>query len=142
LEPTLEMAKVCGANLLLYRVVQPVLRPSYIPEGSTLVSLTHSVLEQINQLQQQKQSEAQAYLNQVAEELRKRGFSVQTCVGVDEEPSVGILLESQAKHVDLIAMETHARRGVSRLLRGSVADKIVRGGTIPVFMHHPVPSNG
>ena len=38
---------------------------------------------------------------------------------------------------DLIAMETHGRTGVSRLLLGSVSDKVLRASPVPVLMHRP-----
>jgi nucleotide-binding universal stress UspA family protein len=36
--------------------------------------------------------------------------------------------------IDLILMATHGRSGVSRWVRGSVADRILRSATIPVLM--------
>jgi nucleotide-binding universal stress UspA family protein len=32
-------------------------------------------------------------------------------------------------------MATRGRGGVSRLVLGSVADKVIRGGTVPVLFH-------
>ncbi len=37
-------------------------------------------------------------------------------------------------HVDLILMATHGRSGVSRWVRGSVADRILRAASVPVLM--------
>jgi hypothetical protein len=37
--------------------------------------------------------------------------------------------------VSLIALETHGRRGLPRLLLGSVADKVIRGASVPVLVH-------
>jgi hypothetical protein len=34
-----------------------------------------------------------------------------------------------------IAMATHGRGGVARLILGSVADKVIRGGKVPVLLH-------
>jgi nucleotide-binding universal stress UspA family protein len=96
------------------------------------------VLEEINSLQKKQQEDAEAYLEHLAARVRPRGLTVKTCVVVDEEPASGILVEAQIRHADLISMETHARRGLSRLFLGSVADKIVRSGTAPVLLHHPV----
>jgi nucleotide-binding universal stress UspA family protein len=56
---------------------------------------------------------------------------------VEEQPVTGILREAQVPGVDLIALETHGRHGVSRLLLGSVADKVVRSGVRPVLLHRP-----
>lgn len=137
LEPAMAIGKLHEATFTLVRVNKPAVRPSYLPEGSTIVGLTHSVLEQIHEVQQQAQEEAQRYLDTVAAKLVQRGFRVHTRVVIDEQPAVGILLEAQACHADLIAMETHGRRGLSRLFVGSVADKVVRGGVVPVLLHRP-----
>lgn len=44
-----------------------------------------------------------------------------------------ILQEALDKHDDLIVMGTHGRTGLSHLLLGSVAEKIVRQATVPVM---------
>jgi len=44
--------------------------------------------------------------------------------------------EAGAAHAGLIVMHTHARRGLSRLLLGSVADEVLRKGDVPVLLRH------
>ena len=39
---------------------------------------------------------------------------------------------------DLVAIETHGRGGLSRLFLGSVADKVLRGSTLPVLLQRPI----
>jgi nucleotide-binding universal stress UspA family protein len=39
--------------------------------------------------------------------------------------------------MDLIALETHGRSGLARWLVGGVADKVVRGASVPVLLHRP-----
>jgi nucleotide-binding universal stress UspA family protein len=39
--------------------------------------------------------------------------------------------------VDLVAMATHGRSGVARMLLGSVADKVTRGAGVPVLLRRP-----
>ena len=52
---------------------------------------------------------------------------------------VDAILEYAAMNaIDLIAMMTHGRRGMSRLLLGSVAEEILRNATIPVLLYRPV----
>jgi len=138
LDPAVNLGKLFNSHLLLMRVVKPVLRPTYLPEGTSILGLTHSVLEEIHILQQQHMNEAQHYLDGVAAPVRQTGLKVTTKVVIDEEPAIGILLEAQVRQVDLIAMETHARRGLSRLLAGSTADKLVRGANMPVLLNRPV----
>lgn len=137
LDAAMLLGEVDGAAFTLVRVVQPVLRPSYLPEGTGIMGLTHTVLEQVQTLQKQQQNDAQAYLDTVAPRLTSRGCRVQTRVVVDEQPALGILLEAQARNADLVALETHARRGLARLFLGSVADKVIRGSGLSVLIAHP-----
>jgi universal stress protein A len=45
-----------------------------------------------------------------------------------------ILALAEALHVDLIVMGTHGRRGVSRLVLGSVAESVARTAPCPVLL--------
>lgn len=136
LGPTLELAKLFNSNLDLLRVIKPVLRPSYMPDGATISGLDQGVIDEIHSLQSKQETRAKTYLDEVSTELKEQGFQVQTAVLVEEQPALGIEMEARSKKVDLIAMETHARKGLDRLIRGSVADKIVRDGFAPVLLHH------
>lgn len=48
-------------------------------------------------------------------------------------PAAGILDYASAHDIDLIVMGTHGRRGLNRLLIGSVAEEVVRLARCPVF---------
>jgi nucleotide-binding universal stress UspA family protein len=50
-----------------------------------------------------------------------------------------ILEVAKVRECDLIVIGTHGRRGVARVLLGSVAEKIVRLSTVPVLTVHPGP---
>ncbi len=61
--------------------------------------------------------------------------------GYEAEPGVyvrltaeEILKVSDELKIDLIAISTHGRSGLTRWAYGSVADRILRGGNTPVFM--------
>lgn len=45
----------------------------------------------------------------------------------------GILSYAAEHEVDLIVLGTHGRRGINRLLLGSVAEQVVRQATVPVY---------
>ena len=49
-----------------------------------------------------------------------------------------ILSAAQQEHADLIVLGTHGRRGLSRALLGSVAERVVRLSTVPVLTVHAV----
>ena len=48
-------------------------------------------------------------------------------------PSDGILMEAEDSHADMIAMATHARRGISHWLSGSLTEDTVNHVSVPVW---------
>jgi nucleotide-binding universal stress UspA family protein len=52
---------------------------------------------------------------------------------VDDDPRDAILAAAVAVHADLIVIGTHGRRGLSRLILGSVAEDVVRRAPCPVL---------
>jgi nucleotide-binding universal stress UspA family protein len=134
LPPAVALAKLFEGSITLLRVVAPEVRPSFVHEGG-VAGLVHHDLDQLQALQEQRRKEAQAYLERVALDVAAKGCKVRTRVVIDEQPALSILLEANASYADLIAMESHGRRGLSRLFLGSVADKVVRGAGAPVLLH-------
>jgi nucleotide-binding universal stress UspA family protein len=53
---------------------------------------------------------------------------------------VGIIDVAHAEGADLLALTTHGRGRLLRLLLGSVADKVLRGSRIPVLNCRPTTS--
>jgi len=59
---------------------------------------------------------------------------------VEGDPTTAILRFSGDRHCDLIVMGSHGRRGIGRLLLGSVAEQVLRQATCPVLtVKVPVP---
>jgi nucleotide-binding universal stress UspA family protein len=82
-------------------------------------------------------AEAGAYLESRARLARSEGLPVRTLVFCAAHPAEGILAEARALSGNLIALATHGRGGVRRMLLGSVADKVIRGATGPVLVFRP-----
>jgi nucleotide-binding universal stress UspA family protein len=74
---------------------------------------------------------ARAELDAFAEELRVGGFIVENVVKVGR-PADAIL--AAAESADLIALGTHGRGALGRLLIGSVAEEVARRSPIPVLV--------
>jgi nucleotide-binding universal stress UspA family protein len=123
------------AELVLLRAVHSVVPTDPAPEGSGAEHESLALLDKVRSLQTKLRQDAEAYLRQVAESLRQRGLQARTDVVVEDDPAGAILREAEAIRADLIALETHGRRGLSRLVRGSVADKVIRGSHLPVLIH-------
>jgi nucleotide-binding universal stress UspA family protein len=137
IEPALELGGLTGARYTLLRAVGPVLRTLYLPEGRGVEGMASGMLDDIQARQSELLTQARNYLEGVAVRLRSRTPHVGTRVIVEDQPAVGILREAEIMGADLIALATHGRRGLKRLILGSVADKVIRGANLPVLVHSP-----
>jgi nucleotide-binding universal stress UspA family protein len=88
-----------------------------------------AVLENV----EQTTADALEYLAPLADDLRTRGIRVRTEVRRGE-PVDEIVDCAREADADLIAMTTHGRSGLGRLLFGSVAEAVLRQAEIPVFL--------
>ena len=82
-------------------------------------------------------ADARAYLEKVAARLDDRSSGIAIDSPLSRNVGHAILRQAASEECDLVAISTHGRGGVSRLLLGSVADKIVRGSDAPVLVYHP-----
>lgn len=80
--------------------------------------------------------DADSYLAAMAAILRKDSASVETHVLVSHNVGAAILQEASITGCDLIALSTHGRGGLSRLILGSVSDKVIRCAHTPVLVYH------
>jgi len=81
----------------------------------------------------QEYNEAKEYLDGITQRLRDQGIEASAAIRYGE-PAEEIVDYAQANKVDLIAMSTHGRSGVSRWVFGSVAEKVLRGTDVPIFL--------
>jgi nucleotide-binding universal stress UspA family protein len=82
-------------------------------------------------------AKAEKYLNGVAARLEGNGLTVRTHVVVARHQAEAILEEAAARTGSLIALATHGRGGLTRLLLGSVANKLVRAAASPLLIYRP-----
>ncbi|MGH9886846.1 MAG: universal stress protein [bacterium] len=80
---------------------------------------------------------AKQQLAHVAATLADEGIAVETEVVVAAHVARAIVDWARGSRVDAIAMSTHGR-GASRLLLGSVADKVLRASDVPMLLQRPV----
>lgn len=81
-------------------------------------------------------AKGRAYLENAAAKLRKTGVTVR-CEVAAGSADAEILGFAHNENVDLIVMSTHGRSGVSRLLMGSVAQKVMLTTKRPVMLIKP-----
>jgi nucleotide-binding universal stress UspA family protein len=81
-------------------------------------------------------SSAEASMASAAQALKAADIDTRTQV-VFGRPAQEIVDFAEGGDFDLIVMCTHGRSGVQRWLLGSVADKVIRGTHLPVFVVRP-----
>jgi len=73
------------------------------------------------------------YINEISEELRGEKISAQPVMNYGV-PADEIITCAEKNNIDLIAMATHGRGGISRWWVGSVAERVICESTIPVLL--------
>jgi nucleotide-binding universal stress UspA family protein len=136
IEPAVALGSLMDADYTLLRVVPALMSPSL--RGTVDPSVSHALIAQAQRIEADLHKGASAYVDRVANRLRGRGLHVRTQVTVESQPAFAILKASTAPAIDLVALETHGRRAPSRLVLGSVADKVVRGMNLPVLVQRPI----
>ena len=80
--------------------------------------------------------EAMAYIEEQGKKLQAEGLSVEW--EVRQGAAAEEILEcAQTNDIDLIAISTHGRSGLGRLVFGSVCDNVMREAGIPVMVIKP-----
>jgi nucleotide-binding universal stress UspA family protein len=79
------------------------------------------------------EAEAHQALEERLKRVRQAGLEGD-CAVVHGIPFQEIITTATAHHVDLIIMGTHGRTGLTHVLLGSVAEKVVRLGPCPVLV--------
>jgi nucleotide-binding universal stress UspA family protein len=128
LEPAIALAWTSGAALTLVHVAEPTFT---IPmPGMPGAQPDMDLLETAREVGQKR-------LKKLATRSRRLGLEpdIRVVIGVGAADALLNLMEGD--EFDLVAMTTHGRGGVRRLLLGSVADQVIRGTTKPVLVLRP-----
>lgn len=80
-----------------------------------------------------RELDAQGYLEPLVASLKAKGVRAGARVRIGD-PATEIVAAAKEINADLVAMTTHGRTGLGRLLFGSVAEAVLRGSPIPVFL--------
>jgi nucleotide-binding universal stress UspA family protein len=138
IEPAIALGETMEADYTLLRVIRTVAPVHYPARGALDATLPTAMREQLERTETEARRTAQDYLDAVAERLRARLLKVRCHVTDESQPAVAILEAARSYDADLISMQTHGRRGLSRLILGSVADKVLRGSPVPLLVQRPV----
>ena len=119
----LDLAEKLGARITIMHAYE---LPTYgFPDGPAMTS----------QMAGQIERAAQTALEAAASRVRRPGRDVGVALRQGTAWSEVVALARETK-ADMIVMGTHGRRGLSRMLLGSVAEKVVRTASCPVLTVH------
>ena len=110
-------------DLVLLRVLIPLPPPAAAELPSTVVV----------EAAQEVYAEVDRYLGGLGQTITARGLRVQTATR-SGDPARRIVETAREVDASLIAMTTHGRSGLSRVVFGSVAEWVVREAPVPVLL--------
>ena len=128
LEPAIEITRLAEARITVVQVLPP---PYFFDTAEAQQAGPRTA--EVARMREQ----AGAYLARVCSDLAGRGIQASAQVLVDARPAHAIARFAQDAHADMIALATHGRGGATRLLLGSVADKVLRTSPVPVLVLRP-----
>lgn len=130
LDEAVALGSLAHARYTLVRVVAPILVPAhpYALIGSGTQADEDATATELRG--------AREYLDQHVARLSETGLRVESKLRVSDHFAAAILGVAHDVQADMIAMCTH-RHGPTRYILGSVADKVLRGGDVPVLLMHP-----
>jgi len=84
-------------------------------------------------MEEEEKSSAANYLKEVINRVKQSGIKYKTDVLVGKVAE-SLVDYAEANDIDLVLIATHGRSGVSRWVRGSIADRVLRSSRVPVLM--------
>jgi nucleotide-binding universal stress UspA family protein len=90
-------------------------------------------LKQLDLKESEEMKDDRVYLESKAEALRREGFDCDSVLAAGD-PAKEIAETATREDCDLIAMATHGHRGLSDVVKGSVASELRHITMIPVLM--------
>jgi universal stress protein A len=124
LDHAVELSRRLEAQLIVLHAMEPV----YYPVAGDL----YGVGVDLGNVYDQIERAARARLTRLAGELRARRVAVRTLLASGSAHQV-ILETARKLKADLIVMSTHGRSGLSHVLLGSVAERVLRTAPCPVI---------
>lgn len=121
-----QIAAAQGAEILLVRVIQPVIWELQGVEAPADPEVYETLLRSIEE-------QARAELEELRSRLESRSMNTRA-LALRGFAASALLDCEQEERPDLLVMATHGRTGLARFALGSVADRLVREGTVPVLL--------
>lgn len=119
-------------TIVLVRVVEPSpasYKGAYVTSAEDLAKIDANT----KMIEEERKKNAAEYLKGAAGRLKLDGVKCLTEV-ISGRAADSLVEYAEANAVELILIATHGRSGVSRWVRGSIADRVLRASRIPVLM--------
>jgi nucleotide-binding universal stress UspA family protein len=129
-----DFAKPYRAEVVALFILEP---DAYAAMGT----LYGAAAEESAKLVRDQEAFAREELVKLAKAAKRRMPKFRTLVRAGS-PATTIVSQAQKLGADLIAMATHGRSGLTRMLLGSVAEKVVRTAPCPVLTVRPAKTKG
>jgi nucleotide-binding universal stress UspA family protein len=123
-----ELARRFGATLHVVHVAADLASHAAAVSGLPL---------DLGRMQSQLEDDARETLSRLVSTQDREALRAKPIVLTSSTPAHAILSYARDAHVDLIVVGTHGRTGLSHLLLGSVAERVVRSATCPVLTVRP-----
>ena len=118
-----------AAQIIFARVIEPIVIPAVSPEYFSADVYT--------QMEAQAKQEAEDYLKLIINTIKFDRATMDTKI-LYGRAADSLVDYAHNNKVDLIIIATHGRSGLSRWIRGSVANRVLQSAKIPILIIPPV----
>lgn len=123
IRPIKALSASLGSSLMLAHVIEEVLHPAFYQTGAM------GIYEVAHDLTDRSRDQLEKLFNEQGDATEHVEFRIR-----HGHADVEISSLAEEEQIDLITIPTHGLRGLSHLLMGSVAERVVRYGQVPVLV--------
>lgn len=127
-QAAIELAHACGSSIVVLSIAVPE-----APFPSVEGGMVFDPGQQLDILLEH----AQGFVGTLAQSVRHAGLDCTPVARVATDPAQAIADAAREYSCDLIIMGSHGRRGLSRLLAGSVTQEVLANAPVPVMVFRP-----
>jgi len=132
-DAAIELARACGSDIVVLSVA--------IPEAA-LPSIEGAMIHDPGLRIDELLEHARGYVDAVAARVQRAGVQCTGATCTASDAAEAIVDATHGHGCDLVVMGSHGRRGISRLLAGSVTQAVLARATVPVMVLRPAPGKG
>ena len=120
-------------TIIFVRVIEPTPTSYSAVSGTSSQQGVEKFQKNAKRIEEERRSSAARYLEEVISRARQDGIKYKAVVLVGKVAD-SLVDYVDANEIDLVLIATHGRSGISRWVRGSIADRVLRAARVPVLM--------